>query len=506
MEQVGKVWLAGAGPGDAGLLTVKTKALMEQADVVIYDALISTEILSMIPVHTKKINVGKRASHHLVPQEEINQIILEEALLGNNVLRLKGGDPFIFGRGGEELELLVQAEIPFEIVPGITSVTAVPAYAGIPITHRDYTSSFYVVTGHPREGKESTIHYETLVHMDATLIFLMGVSSMHIICEQLIEAGMDPLTPAAVLENGTMAKQRKVVSTVANLVVDTEKEKIHTPAIIVVGKVCGLSKAFQWTQNRPLNGRQILLTRPKHLVSELAIRLRNLGAQVIELPSIVIKALPNKANFEKAISDIQGLKEVWIVFTSPTGVAVFFENLMDMKWDIRSLLSQTKIHIGVIGSATEKALKKHLIFPDLMPENYSAEQLGRALAQEVKQKVPVFIFRAEEGSVLLTPPLDEQGIPWVDVPLYQTIAKADETLKESLMKQLIQGEIDWVTFTSASTVRGFMDTFDGMDVSCIHAICIGEQTAKEAQKHGIKVTISKEATMDSMIGSMLEQE
>ena len=217
MEKSGKVWLAGAGPGDAGLLTVRTKQLLEEADVIVYDALISAEILSQIPDGTELIHVGKRSGHHLVPQEGINEILLEEAQKGKKVLRLKGGDPFIFGRGGEELELLKENGIPFEVVPGVTSAEAVPAYAGIPITHRDYTSSFHVITGHPRKDGTSRIDYPSLVGLGGTLVFLMGIASMETILKGLMDAGMNENMPAAVLEKGTLAAQRRVVSTVSGL-------------------------------------------------------------------------------------------------------------------------------------------------------------------------------------------------------------------------------------------------------------------------------------------------
>ena len=237
MTECGKVWLAGAGPGDAGLLTVKTRQLLCESDVVVYDALVSEEILCQIPDHVERIYVGKRSGHHPVPQEEINAILLREAQKGKRVLRLKGGDPFIFGRGGEELELLVKHQIPYEIVPGVTSASAVPAYAGIPVTHRDFASSFHVITGHPRKGGKLQIDFDALVRLNGTLIFLMGITAMESICRGLLEAGMEPDMPAAVLERGTTAAQRSIVSDVENLPREAKKAGIGMPAIIVVGKV-----------------------------------------------------------------------------------------------------------------------------------------------------------------------------------------------------------------------------------------------------------------------------
>ncbi len=260
--RTGKVWLAGAGPGDAGLLTVKAAELIERADVIVYDALISAELLSRIPRDTETIYVGKHAGKHPVPQEEINQILVREAEKGKNVLRLKGGDPFVFGRGGEELEMLVQSDIPFEAVPGITSSVAVPAYAGIPVTHRDYTSSFHVITGHARKDGKLSIDFDSLVRLNGTLVFLMSVSSMEKILRGLLDAGMDPDMPAAVLERGTTARQRRVTATVSTLKEAADRADIRTPAIILVGKVCALAEELHWAEDRILGGRQFLLTRP----------------------------------------------------------------------------------------------------------------------------------------------------------------------------------------------------------------------------------------------------
>lgn len=284
--QGGKVWLVGAGPGDAGLLTVKAKEVIEQADVIVYDALVSLEILSQIPSACRLIDVGKRSGNHPVPQAGINQILLDEAEKGRRVVRLKGGDPFLFGRGGEEVEALVEKKIPYEVVPGITSAIAVPAYAGIPVTHRDLASSLHIVTGHARRDGTSRINYFALAEMDATLVFLMGISAMEEICSGLREAGMPGETPAAVLEKGTTSGQRQVISTLDCLCQDAASAEIGTPAIIVVGEVCLLGEAFEWAERRPLAGRQILITRPRLSASRLGGRLRELGAQVVEVPSI----------------------------------------------------------------------------------------------------------------------------------------------------------------------------------------------------------------------------
>ena len=347
-KKVGKVWLVGAGPSDPGLLTVKAMELLKNAEVIVYDKLVGDGILSMIEDSIETINVGKVAGNHPVPQHEINKILLEKALEGKKVVRLKGGDPFVFGRGGEELELLVEHNIPFEIVPGITSAVSVPAYNGIPVTHRDFTSSFHVITGHTKSTDEADVDYEALVRLNGTLIFLMGVGSMERICSGLMAAGMAKDMPAAVLEKGTTAHQRRVVSTVSNLYKDALAAEIKTPAIIIVGKVCSLADEFTWAEKRQLAGLKIAVTRPKDRASKLADKLKALGAEVVLMPSI--KTVPIKENNElnKAIENISQYQ--WIGFTSPAGVKIFFDALKENKVDVRNLLG---IKFAAIGSGTK---------------------------------------------------------------------------------------------------------------------------------------------------------
>lgn len=509
-KKTGKVWLAGAGPGDAGLLTVRTRELMEEADVVVYDALVSVEILSMLPEETEKINVGKRSDHHLVPQKEINRILADKAKEGKNVLRLKGGDPFVFGRGGEEAELLAEEGIDFEIVPGITSSVAVPAYAGIPVTHRDYTSSFHVITGHARKGGTSRIDYKALAKLDATLIFLMGVTALPEICDRLRKAGMPDDTPAAVIQEGTLASQRSVHSDLLHLPEQVEEQNIQAPAIIVVGKVCSLSSTFEWMKKRPLGGRQILVTRPREQGRTFVKKLRSLGAQVIEFPAIRTQPLSGKKEcerirnaFEKIISNLEK-KSVWLVFTSAVGVNSFFEFLEKEKIDIRLFW---RARFAVIGSVTGEELEKRGIRPDLMPDVYEAGELGKTLARECGGKELVVAFRAKEASAELFPPIWRTGAECQDVPIYETIPGADEYWKDRIARQLAEGKIDYVTFTSGSTVRGFVQTMgEVVDIRKIHALCIGRKTQEEAQRFGMRTEVSEEATTDSMIRWMLEQE
>ena len=426
----GKVWLVGAGPGDSGLFTLKGLEVLQGADVVVYDALIGVELMALIPEDAVKIDVGKRASNHRMPQERINKVLLEQAQAGRKVVRLKGGDPFLFGRGGEELELLVENHIPYEIVPGVTSAFAVPAYNGIPVTHRDYTSSVHVITGHRRgdRGQDGyhglDIDFEALARTQGTLIFLMGLSNLPVIMKGLMDAGLDPGTPAAVLEKGTTAEQRRVIATVETLEAESKRAGIQAPAIIVAGQVCKLAESFAWAEKRPLGGKRILLTRPKELISEMAARLRRLGAEVVELPAIdTVPIEPNPAldecmdrffgttcrvqpagtdsiyqNAEAATDAVAEAVAVtgrcvqltesaqdsrhapdWLVFTSPTGVRVFMDSFL-RDHDIRDLWGT---RIASIGAGSSRKLKQYGIKPDFVPSVFDGETLGRELAAKI---------------------------------------------------------------------------------------------------------------------------
>ena len=505
-ERKGKVWLAGAGPGDASLLTLKAARLIEKADVIVYDALISAETLSRIQEKKEVIYVGKHAGDHPVPQEEINRILVREAEKGKQVLRLKGGDPFVFGRGGEELELLIRAGIPFEIVPGVTSAAAVPAYAGIPVTHRDYASSFHVITGHARKGGRVDLDFPALVRLKGTLVFLMGLSAMGFLLNGLTEAGMDPDTPAAVLENGTCAGQRRVTATVGTLKEASDRAGIKTPAIIVVGKVCALSSQMHWAEDRVLGGRQFLVTRPRQSSSSLAERLRDLGAQVIEMPAIRTEPIcPNRRLREALETFGTHADQEWLVFTSPAGADLFFDQLMELGMDLRSLLVRgAEVRIAAIGSGTAAALGKRGLIPDLVPRVYSAAALGEALAETAAEGSRITVARAEKGSEELLPPLLKAGLDVDDIPLYRTLYETHPLLKDRIRELLEQGRIDAVTFTSASTVRGFTGAVECADYTGIRAVCIGEQTAAEAAKYGMQIQVSDQASMDAMVGKIVE--
>ena len=485
----GKVTLVGAGPGDPGLLTLKGREALAGADVVVYDRLVSPAILAMTPPEARTIDVGKEASHHKVPQEQINRILLEEALAGHNVVRLKGGDPFVFGRGGEELEALAERGVPFEEIPGITSAIAAPAYGGIPVTHRDYCSSVHIITGHQRAGKPLTIDFEALVRTKGTLVFLMGVTAMPAIVEGLLEAGMDPDTPAAMVENGTTSTQRQCDATLATLPERAAAMGIHSPAIILVGQVCALAERFCWFDHLPLRGQRILVTRPRDRAGALSDRLRALGADVWEYPCIETRPIWPCPAMTAALEHLENYR--WLVFTSPAGVAAFRRTLQEMKKDGRYL---SDVQLAAIGSGTARALADMGLIADYVPPVYDAAHLGEGLPAEGK----VLILRAEIGSPALTAALESRSIPYDDIPVYRTVY--DNPRSEQLRSALEAGEVPFVTFTSASTVKGLLATVGAdADLSRVTALCIGKQTAAEARKHDMTIKIAAQATIDALV-------
>lgn len=489
----GKVWLVGAGPGDAGLLTIRGKQVLEQAEVVVYDALVGTGVLQYIPKEARIIFAGKRSGNHYLKQSETNKVLLDEALKGHRVVRLKGGDPFLFGRGGEELELLVENGVPFEIVPGITSAFAVPAYQGIPVTHRDFCSSVHIITGHKRAGHEYDIDFDALVRSRGTLIFLMGIAAMPDIIKGLTDAGMDPGTPAAVLEKGTTAAQRRITAKLNTLEEECRRQNVQTPAIIVVGPVCALADTFSWYEKRPLAGVSVIVTRPKESVSGLSAMLREKGAEVLELPAI--ETVPIDKN-ERLIEALKGFSDHswdWVVFTSPAGVRIFMEKLLEDQ-DVR-VLAGTKI--AVIGQGTQKALIPFGLKPDFIPSVYDGATLGKELAEVCGPGERILIPRASIGNKALTEALDcGKGLCVTDLPIYDTVYTSSGVIDEKAL--LESGQIDFAVFTSASTVKGFTAGIGDMDYSGVKAVCIGKQTEAAAKAFGMKTFTAEKATLESL--------
>ncbi len=491
----GKGTLVGAGPGDPGLLTRKGEAALRGAEVVVYDRLIAPELLELLPPTAERIDVGKEADHHPVPQWRINEILLEKAQEGKNVVRLKGGDSFLFGRGGEELDLLAQHHIPFEVVPGVTSALAVPAYAGIPVTHRDHASSLHIVTGHAKAGSPLQINFRALAEAGGTCVFLMGVSALERICEGLLSAGMATETPAAVVERGSLPGQRKIVSTLGHLAEETRRADLHSPAVIVVGEVAALSDRFDWFDALPLKGRTVAVTRPKRRAGALRSRLRELGADVVDYPCI--ETVPRQENraLEQYLSQIRRFD--WVAFTSSAGVEVFCDALWRVGMDGRAL---NGVKLAAIGPSTAQALEARHLRADFMPAVYDTEHLALGLAQRTNG--PVLLPRAALGSPILPRVLEEQGVAFTDVPVYDTVFPGEHA---DALLPLLAAEETWVTFTSASTVRGFVGSLpEGTDLSRVLGLCIGPQTAAECARHGIRTRVAREATVPALVELILK--
>lgn len=498
MRMTGKVWLVGAGPGDVGLFTLKGKQVLEQAEVVVYDSLVGDGVLAMVPAGARLINVGKRAGHHLMKQEMINQVLLEEAQKGYRVVRLKGGDPFLFGRGGEELELLSEHGIPYEVVPGVTSCIAVPAYNGIPVTHRDYCSSVHVITGHKKAGQSYNIDFEALVRTGGTLVFLMGVTALEDICSNLIKAGMSPSVPAAILQQGTTAGQKRIVATVGTLKEEVDRQGILTPAIIVVGGVCEVADRFEWYEKLPLAGCKIVVTRPKELISQMADRLRKQGAEVLELPAIALSPVEDDRKIRECLEQLE--KYQWIAFTSPSGVKIFFEFLKKNGKDIRAL---GRAKLAAIGKGTKRELEARGMYPDLMPEVFDGASLGKKMAECCEENSRILIPRAAIGNAEIIRELSvRKDLVVDDVATYEIRYEVQSIIDESGAFE--RGEITYAVFTSASTVRGFVHALPGLEYSKVKAVCIGKQTAAQAEEYGMHTYTAKEASIDSLVELVIQ--
>lgn len=481
-SKIGKVWLVGAGPGDPGLLTCRGHEVLSEAEVVVFDRLVGDGILALMPQNAKCINVGKEGGHHPIPQWKIEEILVKEALEGHSVVRLKGGDPFMFGRGGEEIEALLAHNIPYEVVPGVTSAIAAPAYAGIPVTHRGLANSLHIITGHTKEGNISPQDYDALAKTGGTLVFLMGVSMVGEICEQLQKRGYPPTSPMAAVEWGTTAKSRAVLSTVADFPTAAKEASLHSPAVLIVGEVANLSGKFSWREALPLWNKKVIITRPRKRQGRLSKMLRVLGAEVVELPCIetvpLETKLPPLGNY------------AWLGFTSATGVECFFASLAKEGRDIREIGGAK---IAAIGAATAKTLSKRGLKTDLVPQVYDGIHLAHELAKAAGDS-PILMLRARDGSPELTQALKELNANFLELPLYKT---------EAILQHFHPRDIDAVMFTSASTVRSFKAAFPDLEVPM--ACCIGVQTAREAERLGFKnIKVAKKATLNDLISTLLE--
>ena len=492
----GKVTLVGAGPGGRELLTLAGAAAIEKADAVVFDRLVNEDILGLIPETAVRVNVGKENNHHPVPQDQINEILVRLAKEGKNVVRLKGGDCYLFGRGGEECEYLLENGVPFQVIPGVTSALAAPAFAGIPVTHRDFCSSVHIITAHARAGKPLQIDFDSLVKAGGTLVFLMGLTALEQVMAGLLAAHIAPDMPAAVIENGTRGNQRKVVASVSDLAPQVRAAALKSPALIIVGKVCTLSDKLDWFTSLPLHGKTVVVTRPRERAGTLAARLRELGANVIEAPCIETVERENV----QPLADALRQKHDWAVFTSPAGVHATVHALAKLGRDLRALYG---MQLAAIGRGTADALAGYGLTADLIPAQYDGEHLADALTAAMPQGGAALLLRAAAGGQILPEKLKAAGVYVTDVPLYDTeyrCAKADE-----LRAMLEQGAVDVVTFTSMSTVEGFVQAVGVADYTGFTALCIGEQTAQAARRYNMNVKIAENATIDAMIACLLEE-
>jgi uroporphyrinogen III methyltransferase/synthase len=449
MPKIGKCILAGAGPGDVGLVTLRTKEAVEQADVVIYDYLCNPEILNWARPDAEIVYAGKQAAAHTLSQSEINDLIVRRANEGKLVVRLKGGDPFVFGRGAEEAEVLFEAAIPFEIVPGISSAIAVPSYAGIPVTHRDVTSSFTVFTGHEDPIKEeSAIDYAALVQGRGTLVMLMGAARLSKVVAELRAHGARPTMPVALVRWGTTGRQQTVVGKLENI--EEVALDIEPPVVAVFGDVVSYRQRLKWFEDRPLFGRRIVVTRTRQQAGALSAQLRSLGADVTELPTIKIVPPENLMEFGELVRD--SFQYDWIVFTSPNGVTAFFELFFKLYDDARSLGSA---RVAAIGPGTAKRVKDFHLAVDLQPEEAVAERLVEAFQRhESVENLKFLLVRAANARDVLPKRLAQMGAIVDEAIAYRTVPETDDIT--GARKRFIDEGADLITFTSSSTVENFL--------------------------------------------------
>jgi uroporphyrinogen III methyltransferase/synthase len=491
----GIVFLVGAGPGDPGLITARALELIVAADVIVHDRLIPREVLTAARPDAELLYVGKEPGAASVPQEGIEELLIDRARQGMLVVRLKGGDPFVFGRGGEEAEALAEAGIPFEVVPGITAGIAAPAYAGIPVTHRDDASAVAFVTGHEDPEKEdSALDYESLARFPGTLVFYMGVKALPRIAQRLIEAGREPTEPAAVVERGTLPGQRTVSSTLDAIAAAAADAEIRPPSVTVIGPVAARRERIAWLERRPLHGKKVVVTRARAQASELARRLDALGAEPIELPAIRIEPRIDTDEVRRAVEALHTYALVCL--TSSNGVRLLFEAMAAQGRDARALANAS---VAAIGAGTEAALAAHGVIADIVPERFVGEELVGALEALDLQGKPVLIARAAEARELLPDALRKRGAEVDVVVLYDTVAEDPDP--EALERAR---EADFITFTSSSTVRNFVAASRNGIPEGAKIVSIGPVTSEAAREAGLTVDVEAQRhDIDGLVEALL---
>jgi len=502
-QSIGKVYLIGAGPGDPGLITVKGLECVKKADVVIYDYLANERLLEHRRPDAELVYVGKQGGRHTLPQDEINALIIRKACEGKIVARLKGGDPFIFGRGGEEAEDLVDNGIPYEVVPGVTAATAVPTYAGIPLTHREHTASVAFVTGHEDPTKEeSKVHWDRIATGIGTLVFFMGMKNLQSIVDNLTANGRSPDTPIALIQWGTRTDQRVVTGTLRDILPKVKEAKLGPPAIIVVGEVVKLRQKLNWFESKPLFGKRIVVTRSRDQASVFAEMLIDRGATVIELPTIDVVPPASWEELDSAIAGVESF--AWIIFTSANAVRFFMERLRVLGKDVRMLKG---VNLCTVGPKTAEALEAFGLKADLIPAEFKAEGVLAALGNAGVKGKKILIPRAKVSREILPDKLREMGADVTVATAYENVKPATDV--ERVKKLFEEKKIAAVTFTSSSTVHNFVEMLGQKEyialVNGAIVACIGPVTAKTAAEYGMKIDVMpKKYTIPDFVDALAE--
>ena len=502
MKHTGTVHLVGAGPGDAGLLTLRGAELLGRADVVVYDALVNPDLLRLAPKTAEMIYGGKRSRDHAIPQEDLNQLLVAKAKEGKTVVRLKGGDPYIFGRGGEEAEELAEAGVPFEVVPGISSTVAAPNYAGIPVTHRDFCSTYQVITGHEDPTKpDSGLDWAQIARMPGTKVVLMGVERIRQIAAELVANGMTAKTPVAMVRWGTTGRQKTITGTLTTIADVVDAEKFTAPAVTIIGDVVSLRKKLNWFERRPLFGRRVVVTRTREQASQLSRQLAEQGAEVMEIPTIKVVPPEDRQPLVEAMGALGEYD--WVVFTSPNGVTAFFEYFFKAFDDIRVV---GRLRFAAVGPATAAKLKELHLAVDAMPEEYVASKVAAAIAKvDDVENLRILCLRAEVANPDLVAKLGELGAIVDDVACYRTVPETEDI--NGAAARLVEEGADWVTFTSASTVENFHARFDLPALlkrfPALKTLSIGPETSKALAALGLEPTAeAKPHNLDGMVKAL----
>jgi len=501
VKSKGTVYLVGAGPGDAGLLTLRGAELLQRADVVLYDALVNPDLLRLAPPSAELIARGKNMT---MPQEEITALLIARARAGQCVVRLKGGDPYIFGRGGEEAEALAAAKIPFEVVPGVSSVVAAPNYAGIPLTHRAHCSSFTVFTGHEDPADEKTcLRYDQIAKIPGTKVVLMGTEKLGDWTKSLIQHGLPPETPVAMVRWGTTGHQQSVTGTLATIAGLAQEKKLSSPVLTVIGDVVKLRGTLNWFEQRPLFGRRVVVTRAREQAADFVRQLTELGADVLEIPAI--KTVPPDGR-ENVVDALLGLHAYnWLVFTSANGVAAFFDLFFKRFKDLRDLGA---VRLAAVGPATAAKLRELHLEVDVMPDEALGKNVAAAIHKfESVENLKICLLRAETANPDLPRALEELGAIVDDIAVYKTVAETEDPGNAGAA--LRESGADWITFTSGSSVEHFHARFDlpklVKQFPALKLASIGPETSQAIRALGLESAIeAKEHTTEGLISALLK--